>query len=240
MLFETFFLLILYLIIVIIVIIYQLYETYDYYPHLRTLKKDGYKVFLNDDKNMVLQSLPSGYDFINYKYTIKGCTLSTFHRDITSSQFIYKTRYPVYTYITYMNDGDLLALCPGSHLTTPFLFESPVIIKGKPKTSILFNCDIIHAGAINNFGINRHAIQYKICHKDDLKLLKHLEGIDKLSYGICNNSRDNYVYILRKISLFFPFVFNHIFTKLLQEKPKKDTITEYLIDNFYIGDFYNK
>ena len=240
MLFETLFLLIIYIIIVIAVIIYQLYETNDYYSHSRTLKKDGFKVFLNDDKEMVLQSLPTGYEFMNYRYIIKGCTIATFHRDITSSQFIFKTRYPVYTHITYNNDGDLLALCPGSHLTTPFLFESPVIIKGKPKTSILFNCDIIHAGAINNFGKDRYAIQSKICHKDDKELLKHLEGIDKITEGICNNSRDNYVYILRKISLFFPFVFNHIFTKLLQEKPKKDTITEYLIDKFYIGDFYIK
>jgi hypothetical protein len=238
MLFETFILLFIYIIIVISIIIYQLYESYDYYPHLRTLKKDGFKVFLTDDKELVLNSLPHGYEFIDYKYIIKGCTISTFHRDITSSQYIYNTKYPVYTYITYMNDGDLLALCAGSHLTTPFLFESPIIIKGKPKTSILFNCDIIHAGAINNFGKTRYAIQSKVCHKDDKQLLKHLIGINKTTYGICNNSRDYYVYILRKISLFFPFIFNHIFTKTLQEKPKKDTFIEYLIDNFYIGDFY--
>jgi hypothetical protein len=242
MLLKTYLLLflLLYFFILIFIILFLLYETHDSNPHLRTLEKDGFKVFNNDNKYNVLKHLPYGYVFINYKYTIKGCTLSTFHRDITSSQYVFKTKYPIYTYITYLNDGDLLSLCPGSHLTTPFLFNRPVIIKGKPSTSILFNSDIIHAGAINNFGINRHAIQFKICHIDDLELLKHLHGINKTTFNSCNSSKDLYVYLLRKISLIFPFIFNHLFTKLLQEKPKKDTIFEYLIDKFYIGDFYNK
>ena len=69
--------------------------------------------------------------------------------------------------------------------------------------------------------------------------LSHLIGINKCSHGICNNSRDNYVYALRKLSLFFSYIINHLFTSLLFEKPKKDSISEYLIDNFFIGDFYN-
>jgi hypothetical protein len=240
MLYKTLllFLSFLYVIILIIVVIYQLYETYDLKPHLRCLYKDGYKVFSNDDKKEVLQSLPHGYKFLNYKYTIKGCTIATFHRDITSSQYIYKTKHPVYTYITYMNDGDLLCLCPGSHLSTPLSFNNPVIVTGKPNTSILFNCDIIHAGAINKFGKNRHAIQLKICHIDDIQILEHLNDIDKTTLGVCNNSNDLYVYFLRKISLLFPFIFNHLLTNILQEKPKKDTLIEYIIDHLYIGDFY--
>jgi len=29
-------------------------------------------------------------------------------------------------------------------------------------------------------------------------------------------------------------------TDLLQTKPEKDTIVEYIVNNFFIGDFYNK
>jgi hypothetical protein len=41
------------------------------------------------------------------------------------------------------------------------------------------------------------------------------------------------------MSLLFSYIINHLFTGLLFEKPKKDTICEYLIDKYFIGDFYN-
>jgi hypothetical protein len=224
---------------IILLFIYQLYEIEDLHKHQRTLKKDGYVVFNENDFNNVLNTLPKNYVFLDYVYQIKGCSLSTFHRDITSSQYIFNTKYPVYTYITYENSGALLSLCPSSHMTTPFLFERPVIIKGHKGTSILFNCDIIHAGAINKFGESRHATQYKICHIDDIDKLKHLNGINIIKSGKCGKNSEEYEYLLRKISLFLPFIFNHIFTKLLQDKPEKDSMMEYMLNKFYIGDFYN-
>jgi len=226
-------LIIFYSILIILIIISYLYESYDYYKYFRRLDVDGYKVFMKFDMKQILKELPE-----NYKYQIKGCSLSRFHRDVTSSQTIFKTKYPVYTCITYENTGDLFAVCPSSHKTTPFLFERPLVIRGNKGTTILFNCDIIHAGAINKFGNKRHAIQYKICHKDDLWKLRHLIGIDKTSIGTCNNSWI-YEYGLRKISLIYPFFFNHVLTKLLQERPEKDSMLEILINKFYIGDFYN-
>jgi len=174
---------------------------------MRTLENDGYKVLRKFDKKSVLN------EFINYKYKIKGCSISTFHRDVTSSQSIYKTKYPVYTCITYKNNGNLLSICPSSHKTTPFLFERPLIINGKEGTTVLFNCDIVHSGAMNEFGDEREAIQYKICHKGDNDKLKHLIGINKTSMGICKNN-SVYEYGLRKISLFYPYIINHIFTNL--------------------------
>lgn len=204
---------------------------------MRTLKNDGYMVFKNFDKNIILKELPENYEFIDYKYMFKGCSISTFHRDITSSQFIFKTKYPVYTCITYNNNGNLLAICPSSHKTTPFLFEKPLIINGREGTTILFNCDVVHSGAINEFGENREAIQYKICHKEDKNKLKHLIGVNKNTIGKCNNSWI-YEYGLRKISLIYPFVINHLFTKILQKRPEKNSILDIIIRNFYIGDFY--
>jgi len=231
-------LLIIYIIILIILFIYQLYETEDLHKYQRTIENDGYVVFNENNLNNVLKHLPPNYVFIDYIYQIKGCTLSTFHRDVTSSQYIFNTKYPIYTYITYNNDGALLSICPSSHKTTPFLFNPPVIIKGNKGTSILFNCDVIHAGAINEFGNKRHVTQYKICHIDDLEKLAHLKGINIIKKGKCEDNK-NYEYLLRKISLFFPFIFNHLFTKLLQDKPEKDSMIEYIITTFYIGDFYN-
>ena len=234
---------VLYIVLVIAIIIYQIRETpFDNNKKDKlSLKTDGFKIFDHDNINEILKlSLPKNYILIDYLYIIKGCTISTFHRDVTSSSFIFKTKHPVYTLISYYNKGPLLTLCPESHTTTPFLFQPPKIIYGNPGTYILFNCDIVHAGAINNFGNDRLAIQRKICHKDDLEDLKHLIGINKTSLGKCANRKknDNYVYTLRKLSFFFSFFINHIFTSFLLEKPKKDSISEYLIDTFYIGDFY--
>lgn len=229
---------IIYLIMILLLNIYQLYETEDLHKNRRTLKKDGFIVFQENNINNVFNQLPKDYILLDYIYQIKGCSISTFHRDVTSSQYIFKTKYPVYTYITYENSGALLSLCPCSHKTTPFLFERPVIIMGHKGTSVLFNCDIIHAGAINKFGDRRHATQYKLCHIDDVEKLKHLNGINIINLGKCEKNSENYEYFLRKISLFFPFILNHILTKLLQNKPEKDSMIEYIVNKIYIGDFY--
>lgn len=208
--------------IILLYLIYLLYETKDIHSHKRTIEDDGY-IVINDatDKN-ILEYLPKNYIFIDYKYEIKGCTLSTFHRDVTSSQYIYNTKYSIYTLIIYYNNGPLLTVSPKSHKSTPYSWDKSVIIYGKENTGILFNCDLIHAGAMNDFQDSRRAIQYKICHKDDLETLKHLIGVNKIKYGKCTTTK-LYEYLCRKLSMILPYVFNHLFTSLLQEKPEKDS-----------------
>lgn len=97
----------------------------------RTIEKDGFTVFHCDDHlnihsgprdkliNKTLGKLPKDYVFIDYVYKINNTALSTFHRDVTSSQQIYDTTYPTYTLILYKYDGCLLSLCPGSHASYP-------------------------------------------------------------------------------------------------------------------------
>jgi len=228
------------IITIIIYIIYLLNESKDIYSNCRTINKDGYIVINNANKKNILKYLPPDYMFIDYRYEIKGCTLSTFHCDVTSSKYIYKTKHPVYTLIIYKNDGPLLSVCPNSHKTVPFVWNKPVIIYGKKNTGILFNSDLIHAGAINNLEDKRNLIQYKICHKSDLNKLSHLIGINKINNNSCLNKNKKYEYFCRKMSITFSFVINHLFTSILQEKPKKDTIFDYLLSNNYFGDFYNK
>lgn len=96
--------------LIVFINIAYLYEYNDNYKYERDIINDGYKVIDDDDKNEILKLLPPNYIYIDYKYEIKGCTLSTFHRDVTSSQYIFKTKYPVYTHITYNNYGPLLSI----------------------------------------------------------------------------------------------------------------------------------
>jgi hypothetical protein len=185
----------------------------DYKPNLET---DGFILMDRPIADKVLEKLPEGYTFLDYRYTIEGCTLSTFHRDVTSSQYIFKTKHPVYTFITYDYDGPALSVCPGSHQTAPFLMNRPVIINSN---SVLFNCDVVHAGSLNLDKKSRRAIQYKIAHRDDLEKLKHLDGIDKVKKGDCDK-RNNPVLdtLYRKLSLTFSYIINHHLTPYLQNR----------------------
>src|SRR5210317_2343109 len=181
-----------------------------------SLEKDGLMLMDHPSRDDILRKLPEGYEFLDYIYTIHGCTLSTFHRDVTSSQYIFKTKHPVYTFITYDYDGPALSVCPGSHQTAPFLMNRPVIINSN---SVLFNCDVVHAGSLNLKKKPRRAIQYKIAQRYDLEKLKHLDGIDKVKKGDCDK-RNNPVLdtLYRKLSLTFSYIINHHLTPYLQNR----------------------
>ena len=200
---------------IIIICFYLTIET-KYERTTSSLKDDGFLILKSTSNNKVFKYLPPNYQFLDYKYSIKGCSLSTFHRDVTSSQYVFDTKNPVYTLIRYYNKGPHISLCPGSHLTTPFLFSRPKIINGDIGDCYLFNCDLIHSGALNTYGNKRYVEQFKIAHKDDIEKLQSLNGIKSKTTSNCNI---NYYYeiISRKLSLLFPFLINHCFTKYLQE-----------------------
>jgi hypothetical protein len=200
------------LLLIIVLFLYTI-EQYASVSYIPTLQKDGFIILENPSKKEVLRRLPSGYVFLDYTYSIEGCTLSTFHRDVTSSQYIFKTKHPVYTFITYDYMGPALTVCPGSHKTTPFVFSRPVIVDAN---SVLFNCDVVHAGSLNPEKKPRRAVQYKIAHVSDLPKLKHLQGIKKVKRGDCSNHTINTLY--RKLSLIFSYVINHHMTPYLQNR----------------------
>lgn len=184
-----------------------------YFP---SLEDDGLILLDRPSRNEVLRHLPDGYEFLDYVYTIHGCTLSTFHRDVTSSQYVFDTKHPVYTFITYKYDGPSLTVCPGSHRTVPFLFSSPVTINAN---SVLFNCDVVHAGSLNLDKRPRTAVQYKIAHRDDIHKLTHLMGVRKVKDDDCIKRGNMFTDIVyRKLSILFSFVTNHIFTPFLQNR----------------------
>jgi len=206
-----------------------------------SLKTDGYIIIprvTNPEKALSL--LPEGYALLDYKYTIRGCSLSTFHRDVTSSPYIYNTKHPVYTFIVYHNAGPALSVCPGSHRTTPFAYTSPLSILSNPNDTpmgVLFHCDLLHAGAINSVGEYRFVEQYKIAHVDDLSKLGHLQGINMEKIGKCNISYP-YEIFTRKMSWMFSHITNHHLTPYLQNR--SDTHMGKMLLSLYGRDFYNK
>ena len=180
------------------------------------LETDGLLLMDRPSKREILKNLPEGYEFLDYTYTINGCTLSTFHRDVTSSQYEFKTKHPVYTFITYKYEGPSLTVCPGSHLTVPMLYSRPVTVNSN---SVLFNCDLVHAGSMNLDKKPRNAVQYKIAHRDDIEKINHLKGIRKEKNSDCNK-RNNVALdiVYRKLSLIFSYIINHHMTPYLQDR----------------------
>ena len=181
----------------------------------RTLEKDGFCTMDNPTKTEVLDSLPDGYQFLDYSYSIKNASLSTFHRDVTSSKTIYETRYPVYTIILYKYGGELLSVCPGSDKTNPFTASRIVNVLGPSGTAFLFDCDLLHAGCVNNCE-ERELVQYKICHKDDVYKLSHLNGINMTKEYVCEISTWNQ--ILRKASYYFEMPINYFLYPFLSKR----------------------
>jgi len=168
------------------------------------LHDEGYTVFssrntLNSLKSQCLSLLPPGYVFLDYKYTIEGPALFTYHRDVTSSKSSLHTKWPTYTIIHYEYDGDLLSVSPYSHLR--WTFSLPITISGKKDTCVLFDSDIVHCGLDAPPHVDRKATQYKLAHIDDLAIMSDLQGIDVVQTGV--PVRLLYKTVLRALSYVF-------------------------------------
>ncbi|MGA0203547.1 MAG: hypothetical protein ACO3JU_10275 [Pseudohongiellaceae bacterium] len=200
------------------------------------LSTDGIALPETEDQDAALALLPAGYEFLNYRYTISGCSLSTFHRDVTSSPYAFQTRHPVYTLICYENEGDLLTVVPGSHRSVPFVWGRALTINSRQGKAVLFQCDILHAGALTR-NPERKAVQYKLAHQDDLPLLEGLQGIDVDKRERVTISL-RYEWICRKLSQLFPFLINHVFTRHLQQR--SDSPINRALVALFGRSFYNR
>jgi len=222
-------------VIMVIIIAVILIDTYYWFESdestensMRTLATDGFCCFHLDDRDReekdervkALASLPPDYEFLDYEYLIHSAALSTFHRDVTSSQVLYGCAYPVYTLIVYEYEGDLLSICPASDKSYPFVWSRIVNLRGPKGTCILFNSEILHAGQPNQCR-PRFARQYKICHRDDRMKLAHLQGIRAKKDTPCVDDLSSRM--KRKISYYFAFLINHIFYPFLMRKWGADT-----------------
>jgi hypothetical protein len=244
----------LYVLVILVFVLYiayynfELVESYDTSVKTRTIADDGFCVLFDKHysdqthdypciklQKDILSRLPEGYTFIDYFYKIEDVALSTFHRDVTSSQRIYDTTYPVYTVILYKYDGELLSLCPGSHTSYPFVLSQITNINGKAGTVFLFDCDVLHAGRLNMCK-KREIVQYKVCHKDDLKKLGSLAGTKVVKKGHCEMSFYNS--IMRKLSYFFELPINSIFYPLMIRREKSNSLIG-KIQSYIPIEYYN-
>jgi hypothetical protein len=211
------------------------------------LETDGF-IILHDDaynntvdepcpklKEDVLSALPAGYVFIDYVYKINNVALSTFHRDVTSSQPIYNTKHKIYTCILYKYKGELLSVCPGSTNTYPFVWSTILNIEGDDGTVFLFESTLLHAGRDNNCN-DRHVIQYKICHVDDINLLPHLHNVKIEKTEKCEINFLNK--ILRKLSYFFEFYINYMFYPFIIKKEDPSTFIG-IVQSIFPIKYYN-
>ena len=228
-----------YFVILFLLIMYFLFYWIEWNENVRTsiqtrsLCKDGFlcifdKEYIKTEKKPtkklhddILQELPQNYIFLDYSYKIENTSLSTFHRDVTSSQKIYKTKYPVYTAILYKYNGELLSVCPKSNKTYPFVTSKIVNISGEAGTVFIFDCELLHAGMKNGCK-KREVIQYKICHKEDVQLLHHLQKIQAHKIDTCKISFVDEV--LRKMSYYFQLPTNTVLYPLMIKREKNDSI----------------
>jgi hypothetical protein len=139
--------------------------------------------------------------------------------DVTSSQKIFNTKYPIYTLILYKYSGELLSLCPGSHHTYSFVWSRIVNVTGDSGTAFLFNSDVLHAGRTNQCK-ERKVIQYKLCHKEDVEKLKNLQGIfiEKQK-----NVKMIWTSVKRKISYYLEMPINSIAYPLMIKRENKNS-----------------
>lgn len=187
-------------------------------------------------KDSVLSMLPLDYVFLDYYYYIKGCSLLTYHRDVTSGMLYNNTKYPTYTVILYEYDGDFISLCPDSHNQYPFIWSKPVNIKGEKNTIVIFNSDILHCGIINNIGKKRKVIQFKVVHKDDYNKFNELNKV-AINKEVNNELLLIDQYILKFLSFHFAWVINNIAYPIMMRKEEKGFIKN--IQNLIPLSFYN-
>jgi len=136
--------------------------------------------------------------------------------------------------ILYKYNGELLSVCPQSNQTYPFTFSRIVNINGMSGTAFLFDCDLLHAGQLNNCN-ERELAQYKLCHKQDLSKIKHLIGIRTEKTDVCWNTM--YVRCLRKLSYYLEMPINYIFYPLMVKRESSDSwigkIQDYIPITYY-------
>ena len=233
------------LVILFLILFIDLYYFFEYSEpaselFTRSIDKDGFCGFptksREDEQSIALQKLPDNYVFLDYEYTIHTTALSTFHRDVTSSQHLYNCANPVYTLIVYEYGGDLVSICPASEQTWPFVWSRIVNISGPPGTCILFNSEILHAGQINHCR-PRLARQYKLCHREDIKKLQHLQGTRAKKDTECVDT--SWSRMKRKVSYYFAFPINHLFYPFLMRKWEPDTLMGQMQSWLPDHQFYN-
>ena len=239
-------------IIILLIIPHHLIEHKLHSLHLYSIKQNDFTIFNLDNhnikdqikqnlilpsiQNQVLKLLPPDFTFLDYSYEIKNSSLYTFHRDVTSSKKFQNLSHNSYTLIIYFNKGKHLSICPNSHKFN-FIIPKPKTICGNAGQAILFNSDIAHAAAMDKT-TERYCKQYKICHKDDIYKLKHLQKqhIQKNEKIRTFNFLDYYIRLMSH--KYLPIFDIKIIGKYIERKQQSSFVS--FISNLFKLNFYNQ
>lgn len=121
------------------------------------------------------------YVLMDYIMFIENSVLHTCHRDNNAYQFndIKNRSYTMLLYIDDMNK--CLDILPKSHNTYNdfYTIDRTKTFSCKPGDLIIFDSGLVHAGSVDSNDNNRR-IQFKVTHKDDVKLLSYFDKYHKL------------------------------------------------------------
>ena len=142
---------------------------------IKGLAEDGSNDII---KQMVQNSrieLESGYEFQDYIFVLKKSSIHTCHRDANGDLFNQGQRHPSYTMLLFI-DGGSLNVVPGSQDGQLINLEGTKQIWFHPGDLILFDANLVHAGAI---GPDNLRIQMKVTHQEDREVLAYYEQYSK-------------------------------------------------------------
>lgn len=129
----------------------------------------------------VIKKLGTDYVFADYKFILKKSQLSSCHRDDNGTMVNKKSIYPSYTVIVFLKPMEhCLKVINKSHTTKKsfYITQPPEDIKCSPGQMILFDSNLVHAGAFNK-NINNTRIQMKLVHCNDIDNHPELKNFSK-------------------------------------------------------------
>lgn len=129
--------------------------------------------------------LGDGYGFQDYIWIIEKSNVHTCHRDNNGDYFNAGQKHPSYTMLLFLEPMKrCLDVVPGSHsrrYRDGFHLTDPTkSVLCTPGSALLFNANLIHSGSFNHQKPNNIRLQFKVTHKDDLKVLSYYQDFNKL------------------------------------------------------------
>ena len=129
-------------------------------------------------KNRVLGT---DYVFADYSFILKKSQLSSCHRDDNGTMINKDSQYPSYTIIVFLKSMEnCLKVIDKSHTKQEgfYFTQPPEDIKCTPGQMIIFDSNLVHAGAFNK-NINNTRIQMKLVHHNDIENHPELKNFHK-------------------------------------------------------------
>lgn len=131
--------------------------------------------------DIVVRLLGPDYVFPDYSLILKKSLLSSCHRDDNGSFTNKNSLYPSYTMMVFLKPmKNCLLVLDKSHTKKEpvYVTQPPENIKCSPGQMLLFDSNLVHAGAFND-RIDNTRVQLKLVHRDDIDNHPELKNYHK-------------------------------------------------------------